>query len=85
MGILYALAHFEILRYNRLKAYMGSISFKTLTNALKELERDDLIIRKEYASIPPKVEYFLSDKGKSLIPILDELCTWGEKHKPQEK
>ena len=57
------------------------ISHKTLSNVLKELEADDLIIRKEYPQIPPKVEYSLSEKGKSLIPILYSLCEWGEKHK----
>ena len=45
------------------------------------LEADNLIIRKEYPQIPPKVEYSLSEKGKSLIPILYSLCEWGEKHK----
>ncbi|HIR68226.1 MAG TPA: winged helix-turn-helix transcriptional regulator, partial [Candidatus Pelethousia gallinarum] len=47
----------------------------------KELEKDDLIIRKEYPQIPPKVEYSLSDKGQSLMKILDQLCVWGEEHK----
>ena len=57
------------------------ISHKTLSSVLKELEKDDLIIRKEYAQIPPKVEYSLSEKGKSFIPILYSLCEWGENHK----
>lgn len=50
-------------------------------DCLKELERDDLIIRKEYPQIPPKVEYSLSKKGKSFIPILHSLCQWGLKHR----
>ena len=57
------------------------ISHKTLSVILKELERDDLIIRKEYPQIPPKVEYSLSKKGKSFIPILHSLCQWGLKHR----
>ena len=48
---------------------------------LKELEADGLIRRREYPQIPPKVEYSLSEKGKSFIPILDEMCDWGEAHR----
>lgn len=48
---------------------------------LKELESDRLIIRREYPQIPPKVEYSLSDRGKSLMAVLDQLCIWGEKNK----
>ncbi|MES9718811.1 winged helix-turn-helix transcriptional regulator, partial [Bacillus safensis] len=50
----------------------------TLTNTLKELEADQLINRKEYPQVPPKVEYSLSEKGLSLIPVLDAICYWGE-------
>ena len=81
MIILYCLMEFEIVRYNELKRYIGVISHKTLSLSLKELERDGLIIRKEYPQIPPKVEYSLSDKGKSLMKILDQLCVWGEQNK----
>ncbi|WP_262736853.1 winged helix-turn-helix transcriptional regulator, partial [Acinetobacter pittii] len=56
-------------------------SFRTLSNTLKELERDELIIRKEYPQIPPKVEYRLSERGQSLIPLLDMMCDWGERNK----
>ena len=80
MGILYALFHFKIVRYNELKRYMGNISFKALSNALKELEKDELIERKEYPQIPPKVEYYLSPRGQSIIPILDALTMWGEEY-----
>lgn len=57
--ILFWLFEEKVLRYNELKRCIGSISFKSLTNALKELERDGIIIRKEYPQIPPKVEYSL--------------------------
>ncbi len=56
-------------------------SYKTLSLSLKELEKDGLIVRKEYPQIPPKVEYSLSDRGKSLMPILDGLCEWGDKNR----
>ena len=81
MIILYLLSELEIIRYNELKRIIGKISYKTLSLSLKELEKDDLIVRKEYPQIPPKVEYSLSKRGKSLIPILDAICIWGEKNK----
>ena len=62
MVILYCLMEFEIVRYNELKRYIGTISHKTLSTSLKELEKDQLINRKEYPQIPPKVEYNLSER-----------------------
>ncbi len=81
MVILYCLMEFEVVRYNALKRYIKNISDKTLSNNLKELEADRLIVRKEYPQIPPKVEYSLSDRGKSLMDVLDLLCVWGEKNR----
>ena len=81
MTILYALMNFEVVRYNELQRYIKGISYKTLSSSLKELEADGLIIRKEYPQIPPKVEYSLSERGKSLMPILDSMCDWGFKNK----
>ena len=83
LPILYSLAFYGTFRYNELKRFLNPISFKTLTSNLKDLEDCGLIIRKEYQEIPPKVEYYLSDKGKSLMPILDQLCDWGEKNKQE--
>ncbi len=81
MTILYTLMEFGIVRFNEMKKYIGEISYKTLSSTLKELEADGLINRKEYPQIPPKVEYSLTEKGKSLIPILDGMCEWGDKHR----
>ena len=81
MIILYCLMEYQPVRFNELQRYLGKISDKTLSQNLKELEKDQLIIRKEYPQIPPKVEYSLSDKGQSLMQILDQLCIWGENHK----
>ena len=78
MVILYSLMEFGVVRYSELKRYIRSISHKTLSLSLKELEKDRLIIRTEYPQIPPKVEYSLTERGKSLIPILDEMCEWGD-------
>lgn len=79
--ILYALVVHGTIRYNELRRYLGSVSFKTLTDALKALERDGLVRRKVYPVIPPKVEYSLTPLGRSLGPILGSLCDWGEAHR----
>ena len=81
MVILYCLMEFEVMRFNELRRYLKNVSDKTLSNNLKELETDRLIVRKEYLQIPPKVEYSLSDRGKSLMEVLDQLCIWGEKNR----
>ena len=77
MTILYTIAQFGLIRTNEMQRYIEDISFKTLSANLKELEQDGLIIRKEYPQIPPKVEYSLTEKGKTLIPILNAMCAWG--------
>lgn len=81
MSVLYCLYKDDIVRYNEINRILSPISHKTLTNVLRELEQDSLIIRKEYPQIPPKVEYSLSKRGKTLIPVLDALCKWGEENK----
>ena len=65
MIIMYWLYGKIVMRFNELQRCIGNISFRTLSNTLKELERDELIIRKEYPQIPPKVEYRLSERGQS--------------------
>ena len=83
MTILYTLMEFGVVRFNEMKKYIGGISYKTLSVTLKELEADGLVHRKEYPQIPPKVEYSLTGRGKSLIPILDGMCEWGLQNKPE--
>ena len=80
--ILYCLMEFETVRFNEMRRYLGKVTDKTLSMNLKELERDGLIVRKEYPQIPPKVEYSLSERGRSLMKILDLLCDWGEQNRP---
>ena len=84
MVILYCLMEFETVRFNELKRYLKTISDKTLSTNLKELEADKLIVRTEYPQIPPKVEYTLSERGKSLMKVLDQLCVWGEENRQAE-
>ena len=82
MFILYTLMEFGTVRFNEMQKYIGTITFKTLSSTLKQLEADGLINRKEYPQIPPKVEYSLTNTGASLIPILDQMCEWGDQHRP---
>lgn len=81
MTILYTLMEYKVVRYNELQRYIKGISYKTLSLSLKELEADGLVLRTEYPQIPPKVEYSLTARGKSLMPILDKMCEWGEKNR----
>ena len=81
MTILYTLMEFGVVRFNEIKRYIENISYKTLSSTLKELEKDQLIHREEYPQIPPKVEYSLSKRGESLMPILDGMCEWGDKNR----
>lgn len=82
MIILYCLMEFAPVRFNEMRRYIKTISDKTLSANLKELERDGLILRKEYPQIPPKVEYRLTPRGESLMVVLDQLCIWGENNRP---
>ena len=77
MIILYWLFEVNTVRYNELKRLIGSTSHKMLSSQLKDLEKDGLIIRKEYPQIPPRVEYSLTQKGRSLFPLMEEMCKWG--------
>lgn len=81
MVILYCLMEFEPVRFNEMKRYLGRVTDKTLSSNLKELEADRLIVRKEYPQIPPKVEYSLTERGKSLMKVLDQLCVWGTENR----
>ncbi len=63
-------------RFGELKRSTGS-SQKSLTSALRELEDDDIVVRKSYPEIPPRVEYSLTDIGYSLAPVIDTMADWG--------
>ena len=68
----------ETTRYNELKRRVKGITNMMLTKSLRELEERTLIVRTQYETIPPKVEYSLTERGKALLPALDELYIWGE-------
>jgi DNA-binding HxlR family transcriptional regulator len=67
----------DIRRFGKMGMLMKDISKQMLTTQLRDLERDGLITRVIYPEIPPRVEYFLTDKGKALIPVLSALKDWG--------
>lgn len=68
------------LRFNELQKLIPNATPKMLTQQLRELERDNLIVRTVYPVVPPKVEYCLSEFGKSIKPILTAMYTWGENY-----
>jgi DNA-binding HxlR family transcriptional regulator len=68
------------MRYSELKRALGKITHKMLRDQLNELEKDGLILRKEYPQVPSKVEYSLTDLGESLMPVLHGICVWGMEH-----
>ncbi|MCD8085237.1 MAG: helix-turn-helix transcriptional regulator [Clostridiales bacterium] len=78
--ILYCLMEYEPVRFNEMQRYI-KVADKTLSQNLKELEADELIIRHVYPQIPPKVEYSLSERGRSLVGVLDQLCDWGNENR----
>lgn len=68
-------------RFNELKKDLDGISQKVLTDSLRSMEEDGLVIRTVYPEVPPRVEYALSDLGKSLKPIFDDMIAWGIHYK----
>ena len=79
--ILYCLMEYEPVRFNEMQRYLKKVADKTLSRSLKELEADGLISRKAYPEIPPKVEYTLTERGHSLMKVLDKLCDWGNENR----
>jgi len=82
MLVLYSLNASEtgILRFNEIRRLMTDCSQKMLSQTLKNLEQSHLVNRKVYPEVPPRVEYSLTETGKSLIPALTSLIAWGKEH-----
>ena len=76
MLVLFTLERHGTMRFNGLKLYIPDISKKMLSTALKVLEADGLVSRQVYAEVPPRVEYSLTERGLSLIPLLNSLIDW---------
>ena len=78
--ILWFLEKFSTLRFGQLQHLIPDITHKVLTKQLRELEEDQLIERKVYPEVPPKVEYSITDNGREIIPVLEMLCDWAFKN-----
>ena len=78
--VLYTLEQKEVLRFKDLWRQIPDISQKMLTSPLRHLEDDGIISREVFTEVPPRVEYQLSERGKSLMPHLDALIIWGLEH-----
>lgn len=72
--------HDQVRRYGELKRLLPHVTEKMLIRQLRELESDGIIARHDYQTVPPRVEYGLSDYGQSLLPVLEALCQWGKLH-----
>ena len=80
MLVLFTLEANERQRFKELQRNIPDISQKMLTATLKMLEADALILREAFSEIPPRVEYSLTDKGKSLLPLIDNLLVWASEN-----
>jgi DNA-binding HxlR family transcriptional regulator len=82
MVILFQLFDRSVLRFSELERAIPAVSQKMLTQQLRDLERDGIVERKVYPQVPPKVEYGLTDWGRALCPVLDQLLEWTALGKP---
>ncbi|RRJ64587.1 transcriptional regulator [Paenibacillus oralis] len=82
--IICVLSSNKVIRYNEIKKELGNITDAVLAAMLKELIADEMINRTQYNEIPPKVEYTLTEKGKSVLPILQYICQWSREHSAED-
>ena len=80
LPVIYCLMIDGPTRYNELRRKLEGPTFQSLTNALRELEADGIVERRDYQTVPPHVEYALTEKGASMIDFLLPFCEWGSAH-----
>lgn len=83
--IICVLAEKKVLRYSELRKEMGNITDAVLASTLKELINDGIILRKQFDEIPSRVEYSLTEKGVSVVPILQSICKWSGAYHKEDK
>ena len=83
--LIWYLNNRKIMRYGELRKELSDITPKMLTQSLRQLEEDNLIIRKVFHQVPPKVEYSLTNVGTELIPFINYLKEWGDRQIEKEK
>lgn len=83
--ILYVIQEAPRVRFNEMHRQISGITQKMLTQQVRELERDGLVHREVYPEVPPRVEYSITEYGKTMTPVLDSMWKWGEKHKARHK
>ncbi|MBF9232951.1 winged helix-turn-helix transcriptional regulator [Microvirga alba] len=83
--VLYKLLVGGTLRFNEIRRLIPAVTQRMLTNQLRELEADGLVIRKVYPVVPPRVEYSLSERGRSLEPVIMALKSWGDMNLSSER
>lgn len=82
--IICVLSSHKVLRYNQLKNELTTISDAVLAEMLKELINDGMVNRQQFNEIPPRVEYSLTKKGESVLPILQSICNWSKANSPDK-
>lgn len=85
LEILYYIAFHDIHRFGELRRQLGEITDSSLTKQLRELETDGFLIRHDFKETPPRVEYTLSDLGKSFINVIDYMKIWGDQNLHDQK
>ncbi len=83
LEILYYIAFEDVRRFGALRRQLGGITESSLTKQLRELEADGFLIRHDFREVPPRVEYALSELGKSFMDVLSYMKAWGERNLPE--
>lgn len=84
-AIIWLISTQKNIRYGKLKESLQPIAHKTLSEQLKELQEVGLIHREQYNQVPPKVEYSLTTKGETLLPVLEMMSLWGKENMPEDE
>jgi len=82
LKIIYELSVYDSMRFTEIKEILGNITNTALSNSLKDLEKQGVIVRKQFNEVPPHVEYSLTKKGEDLLPVFYALTLWGLKYIP---